>query len=197
MPRPGTGDGGAASLSWSQVSPCVAEKSSPPKRQSPWPPAFLSLLSSPRSAPLPPGVGPCGPEPERLARGESRVALSSRLRAHCGAVFLPLAYPPTPQGRASRLVMSPPPPLPAGLPRVHTWISIKGSECSGCPLPNRPGLWSEKGGRSLAGALGTAPIHCSPIVVRTGPLSCSLPGAAGPKEGAGSTRSALTWNSEA
>lgn len=54
MPRPGTGDGGAVSLPWSQVSPCVAEKSSPPKRQSPWPPAFLSL-SSPHS-PLSPQV---------------------------------------------------------------------------------------------------------------------------------------------
>lgn len=54
MPRPGMVDGGAATLSWSQVSPCVAEKSSPPKRQSPWPPAFLSLLPSPHSAPLPP-----------------------------------------------------------------------------------------------------------------------------------------------
>lgn len=86
-----------------------------------------------------------------------------------------------------------PRPLPAGLPRVHTWISTEGSECSGRPLPNGPGLWSEKGGRSLPGALGTVPVHCSPVAVRTGPLGCSLPGATGPKEGAGSTRSALTW----
>lgn len=192
MPRPGKGDGGAVSLPWSQVSPCVAEKSSPPKRQSPWPPGFLSL-SSPHSPSLPPGVGPCGPEPERLARGESRVALRSRLRAGCGAVFLPLAYPATPREESPGWSC----PLPAGFPRMCTWISIKGSECSGCPLPNRPGLWSEKGGRLLAGPLGMVPIHCSPGSVQTGLPSCSLPGAAGPKEGAGSTQSALTWSSEA
>lgn len=36
--------------------------------------------------------------------------------------------------------------LTCRIPCMRTWISIKGSECSSCPLPNRLGLWSEEAG---------------------------------------------------